>query len=82
MAPIAAPTFDFIALVVSTAILALAVASVQVLVAQALDRPYRLRMPEVSARTRLRALPGTAPAERAVRSRFTTGVELDLAGAV
>ncbi len=81
MTPLALPGFDLIALVVSTAILSLAVAFVDVLVAQALDQPYRLRKQAVQARTKLRALPGTAAALRAARPRLTTGSELDLPGA-
>ncbi len=79
MTTLAAPMFDFIALVVSTAILALAVAFVHVLVAQALDRPYRLRMPAARARARLRALPSTAP--RTPRPQFAESGELGLPGA-
>lgn len=79
MTTLAAPIFDFIALVVSMAILALAVAFVHLLVAQALDRPYRLRMPAARARARLRALPSTAP--RTPRPQFADHGEIGLPGA-
>lgn len=80
MIPVAMPAFDLIALVVSTAILSLAVAFLQVLVAPMLERPYRLRQPADRAPTRLRVLPGTAAAARAAPPRFAER-ELDLPGA-
>lgn len=80
MIPVATPAFDLIALVVSTAIFSLALGFVQALVAQALERPYRLRQPEGRVPTRLRVLPGTAAAPRAVPPRFAEA-GLDLPGA-
>ncbi len=79
MIPVATPTFDLIALVVSTAIFLLAVGFVQAFVAQALERPYRLRHPAPPARASLRPLPSVA-APRAARPRFAKR-ELELPGA-
>ena len=81
MTSLATPVFDFIALAVSTAILSLAVAFVHVLVAQALESPYRLRTPAMQVRAKLRALPGTAPSRHTSRPAFAARSKLGLPGA-
>lgn len=74
MTPLAPPAFDLVALVFSTAIFLLAVGLVHARVAQALERPYRLRQPAGQARSTLHARPRTAPAARAARPQSSCTV--------